>query len=134
MYCSKCGTQNSPENTYCANCGAPLSPQSVPAMAQYQAAPAVGRRTSGMAIAGMVLGILSFLLNFIWFIPSILAIIFSAIGLVQTGQGRNTGGRGMAIAGLICGIIAALIWIPIFVIFFAMPDEYYYSALMCLFC
>jgi hypothetical protein len=75
---------------------------------------AVRPRTSGLAIASMVLGILS--LVFCWFtyigVPvGILAIIFGGIAMSQTGRDPTLGGRGMAIAGLVCGIIGIAIWV-----------------------
>jgi Domain of unknown function (DUF4190) len=57
------------------------------------------RRTNGLAIASMVLGIV-----WIWWIGSILAVIFGHIALSQI-KGRGEGGRGMAIAGLVLGYI-----------------------------
>jgi hypothetical protein len=56
---------------------------------------------NGFAIASMVLGIL-----WIWWIGSILAIIFGFVALnqIKTSQGAQTG-RGMAIAGLVLGFI-----------------------------
>jgi hypothetical protein len=62
-----------------------------------------------MAIAGMVLGILSILLCWIAFfdIPLIvLGIIFSVLGLGAAKRGAS--GRGMAIAGLTCAIVGAV--------------------------
>jgi hypothetical protein len=55
------------------------------------------RATNGMAIASMVLGIL-----WVWWIGSILALVFGYIGLNQIQQ-RNEQGRGMAIAGVVLG-------------------------------
>lgn len=55
--------------------------------------------TNGLAIASLVLGIV-----WVWWIGSILAVVFGHISLGQikrTGQG----GRGMAIAGLVLGYI-----------------------------
>jgi hypothetical protein len=66
----------------------------------YQAYPA-SRGTNGMAIASMVLGIL-----WIYWLGSILALIFGYIALRQIKQ-RNEGGRGMAIAGTVLGWIGA---------------------------
>jgi hypothetical protein len=56
---------------------------------------------NGFAIASMVLGIL-----WIWWIGSILAIIFGFVALsqIKASQGAQTG-RGMAIAGLVLGFI-----------------------------
>lgn len=60
-------------------------------------------KTSGMAIASMVLGILSILLCCIVpilpLVMSMLAIIFFIV------RDRNKAGNGMATAGLVCGII-----------------------------
>lgn len=65
-----------------------------------------------MAIAGFVLGIVAIVISFIpcggifAFLPAILGIIFSYIGLLKaktTGQGKE-----MAIAGLILSILAIL--------------------------
>jgi hypothetical protein len=63
------------------------------------------RRTSGLAVASLVLGILG-----IW----ILAIIFGGVAINQTGKNPNLSGRGMAIAGLILGIVG--FFITLFVI------------------
>ena len=61
--------------------------------------PGAARRTNGMAIASMVLGIL-----WIWWIGSALALIF---GYVARGQIKERGesGDGMAIAGIVLGWI-----------------------------
>ena len=71
---------------------------------QVYAAP-VQQGTNGLAIASMVLGIL-----WLYWIGSILAIVFGHIALSQIdkSQGR-VGGRGMAIAGVVLGWIGAAI-------------------------
>jgi len=56
--------------------------------------------TSGMAIASMVLGIV-----WIYWIGSILAVIFGHISLSQMRQNPSLEGRGMAIAGVVLGWI-----------------------------
>lgn len=86
LYCSGCGTENSEVNRYCAHCGAALAQVGQVGTAQ---------RTSGMAIAALVLGLLG---------VSILAIIFGAVALNQVGKDPTLGGRGLAIAGLVLGI------------------------------
>ena len=67
--------------------------------------------TNGMAITGMVMGILSILSIYpCCGIPfNILGIIFSSIGLKQIKSNQHQGGRGMAIAGLICSIISLVL-------------------------
>ncbi len=57
--------------------------------------------TNGMAIASLVLGIL-----WLYWIGSVLALIFGYVGLSQIKQ-RNQGGRGLAIAGIVLGWIGA---------------------------
>jgi hypothetical protein len=69
-------------------------------------------KTNGMAIAGLVLGIMS--------IPSfcccclnlpcaILGLIFSCIGLSQINRNPMQGGRGLAIAGIILSVLGLLL-------------------------
>ena len=74
-----------------------------------------------MAVAGLVLGIVAIVLSFIpcvnlfGFLPAVLGLIFSIIGLSKA---KKTGeGKGMSVAGLICSILA-LVWIPIYVFIF----------------
>jgi Domain of unknown function (DUF4190) len=78
------------------------------------------KRTSGLSISAMILGILG--LVFVWapflgFVLGILGIIFGGIGMGQTRRDLNLGGRGMAIAGLVCGIIGVAIWIILVALF-----------------
>ena len=57
-------------------------------------------RTSGLAIASMVLGIL-----WVYWIGSILAVIFGHIAISQARKDPTLRGKGMAIAGLVLGYI-----------------------------
>ena len=60
---------------------------------------AVTKSTNGMAVASMVLGIL-----WIWWIGSILALVFGYRGKKQIDQSNGAqSGRGMAIAGIVLG-------------------------------
>jgi hypothetical protein len=75
----------------------PMQP-SHPPMYQYPpyvAAPS--QATNGMAIASMVLGIL-----WLYWIGSVLALIFGYVALGQIRE-RGQSGRGMAIAGIVLG-------------------------------
>lgn len=74
------------------------TPYQPPYQAYYQPVP-TGQRTNGMAIASLVLGIV-----WVWWLGSILAVIFGYVALGQIKQ-RNEGGRGMAIAGIILGFV-----------------------------
>ena len=70
-------------------------PPPYPPYPVYVAAPP----TNGLAIAALVLGIL-----WLWWVGSILAVVFGHIALAQIRQ-RGQGGHGMAVAGLVLGYI-----------------------------
>ena len=77
-------------------------------------------RTSGLCVAGMVVGILALLGFWIPFgdvLMGLLAIGLSWAGMTQAARPGFTG-RGMGIAGLICGGIAMIPAIIFMVIFF----------------
>lgn len=61
-------------------------------------------RTSGLAIASLVLGIV-----WVYWIGSILAVIFGHVALGQMKTDPSLRGRGMAIAGLVLGYIGVAI-------------------------
>ena len=68
----------------------------------------------GLSIAAMVLGMVSLVFFCIWYISipcAVLAIIFGIIGKKRANQG-------MAVAGLVMGIIAAALWVVLFVLVF----------------
>lgn len=65
---------------------------------QWAYAVAPSRPTNGLAIAAMVLGII-----WIYWLGSILAVVFGHIALHQMKQDPNQNGRGMAIAGVALG-------------------------------
>jgi peptidylprolyl isomerase len=70
-----------------------------------QAAPYPGpQKVNGLAVASMVLGIL-----WLWFVGSILALIFGYVSKSQIDKSRGTqSGRGMAVAGIVLG------WVGLF--------------------
>lgn len=65
------------------------------------------KKSSGMAIASMVLGIVALVFSCcLWFISvpcAIVAVILAAVSLKG-----NKGGKGMAVAGLVCAIISLI--------------------------
>jgi Domain of unknown function (DUF4190) len=76
-------------------------PSVFPPTAPPYAQPYTPTRTSGLAIASMVLGIV-----WVFWIGSILAVIFGHIALSQIKRSMGTvGGKGMAIAGLVLGYL-----------------------------
>jgi hypothetical protein len=58
-----------------------------------------------MSIASLVLGIVAIPLCFV-FIPSILAVVFGAVGLNQIKNDPGQSGRGKAITGIVLGGIS----------------------------
>lgn len=89
-----------PGNALPAQPEAPAPPQVIYQVIQPQ-------QTNGMAVAGLVLGILGILIPFL----GILGLIFGAIGLSKANRGA--GGKGMAIAGVVLGIVGTLITLAI---------------------
>jgi type II secretory pathway pseudopilin PulG len=70
-------------------------------------------KTSGKAIASLVLGLFAFPCNFFAGLP---AIIFGALGLSDIGKSKGRlGGGGLAIAGIVCGSVGTLLSIPILI-------------------
>lgn len=66
-----------------------------------QAAP---KKSAGLAIASMVLGIVALVLSCcVPYLPIVLALLAVILGGVSLAN--KMGGKGMAIAGLVCGII-----------------------------
>jgi hypothetical protein len=69
-------------------------------------------RNNGLAVASLVLGILSIVLFFTVAFPiilGILAVIFGAIAWSKANQGAEH--KGLAIAGLICGILGIVVMV-----------------------
>jgi amino acid transporter len=72
-------------------------------------------KSSGLAIAGMVLGIIGIVISFtpcLWMVgivPVLVGLILSFIALRRVKAGKASG-RGMAMGGLICSIIGIVVW------------------------
>lgn len=71
----------------------------------------VAQAGNGLAIAGMVCGIVGILIANIILGP--LAIIFGGIGLSRANKGAKY--RGQAIAGIVLGIVDIVLWVVIIV-------------------
>ena len=123
MYCNSCGSMIPDGMPYCGNCRAP-TPQHAPQPAYQPVVPNYAQptqpvmitppvsatRSNGIAIAGLIMGILS--LCFFWF-PGVgalfatLGLIFSIIGVAR----RNARAKGCAITGLILSILGMFLFI-----------------------
>lgn len=105
-FCGKCGQSQIPKtnadviiNTNTNSGGNMMENQNYNGNMQPMPAP-----TSGLAVASMVLGIISLVsscFGVVGIICGLLAVILGGCALAS-----KKGGRGMAIAGLVCGIIA----------------------------
>lgn len=90
--------QPAPPPPYAGAPGQPYQPYGVPG-GGFQPP----KRTSGLAIASMVLGIVGVPM-FVLVIPSLLALIFGIVSLRQiSDRPQQLGGKGMAVAGVILG-------------------------------
>ena len=71
---------------------------------------------NGMAVAGLVLGIIGFVLFWVPFLGWILALLGIIFGGLGIGKANKIGGKGkgMAIAGLVLGILGLLVGIVLF--------------------
>ena len=104
MYCPKCGTQNPDNAQSCGTCGAVLTPSST-------AAQPIIPTISGMAIAALILGLLSFILGILTGIPAIILGIIALVKIEKSG-GRITG-KGFAIAGIVVPVFSFALMIAI---------------------
>ena len=92
--CSSCSALSETDKEFCPECGTSYEHSS----SQQTAG------TSGLAIASLVLGIM-----WLFWLGSILAVIFGHIALSQIKKDSSISGRGMAIAGVTLGWIGVAV-------------------------
>jgi competence protein ComGC len=113
MFCTHCGAANLENNRFCGSCGQPLAltPPSTEPTPAVPMADGSAPRTSGKAIASLVLGFLS------WMFPAAIAAII--LGHIARSEIRKSTGRlkgsGLALTGLIFGYLG-VVMIPILLI------------------
>ena len=110
MFCNNCGAEIADGAAFCTSCGASQgapAPQQAPmgyGQPPVYAAEPEQQQSIGLAVAGMVLGIVALVFSccvpYITFICALVGCILSGISLA-----KHKGGKGMAIAGLVCSII-----------------------------
>jgi len=118
--CVQCGFVGWSDIENCKSCGAPLNQGSgsLPISgAQYDSWDPAEGQEKGLAIAALILGILSFFTFGLLFVGAIAGIILAAkaMGRVSREPWRY-GGRGMAIAGLVLSITSLVSAAPIGII------------------
>jgi len=86
-------------------------------------APPQSTGTNGLAVASMVRGIL-----WLWWVGSVLALIFGYVARSQIKQRPGQGGDGMAIAGIVLGWVGVGLFL-IFIIVLLSVDNTTYSLL-----
>jgi hypothetical protein len=87
----------------------PGPPAGAPQMQQNQG--------NGMAVAGLVMGILGLVLCFIPFLGWILALLGIIFGAVGMGKANKIGGKGkgLAVTGLILGVLGLIVGVALFI-------------------
>ena len=100
--CPRCGAVSPVTSNNCKACGMPFTMEGTIGGGGAGA-------SNGFCVASMVLGIIGIPAG-CTVIPSVLAVLFGAIGLAQIrGSADGDGGRGMAIGGIVCGIIGGVL-------------------------
>ncbi len=120
-YCTYCGTELPGSVTSCGSCGQPTG--ELVASPTAAAVPAAGAQTEGFAIASLVSAIGG--VTIVWFIGSILAIVFGQVALSKIKADPTLGGEGIARAGLVLGwigvgltVLGVLVALFVFALFF----------------
>ena len=87
----------------------------------------VGPKNDGMAISGLVCGIVGLVLTLCWVgvILGILGVVFGVLGVKKVDASNGTlQGRGMGLAGAICGAVSIAIFLVMIVIAIASSSNY----------
>lgn len=104
--CPQCQTQNSSGATYCIGCGQPLPGRT----ARPGGGSAGGGPNKGMAMAAMILGIVSLPTLGCFLVGGITAIILGVIAIGRANKEPDVyGGKGMAIAGIIMAAFSLVV-------------------------
>jgi len=100
IQCPRCQAGSPITANNCKSCGMPFTMEGTTIEA--------ASTSNGFCVASLVLGVIG-LPAFCTVVAPLLAVVFGIIGLVQVGKTEESGGRGMAIAGLILGLIGCFI-------------------------
>ena len=79
------------------------------------------QRTSGKAIAALVLGIVSLCIPYVGLVTGIIAIVLGILGMKEVDREPHAvKGKGMAIAGLVLGAVALVLYLIVILFFGAL--------------
>jgi len=112
MLCPRCGANNADEARFCVSCGAQLQgqPEANQPDRTQETPPYTPLKTSGLAIASLILGVLAFPTCGLTAIPGL---ILGIVGLVRINANRErVTGQGFAVAGIATSAFG-LVLIPI---------------------
>src|SRR5437763_10242406 len=104
IQCPRCASVSPVTANNCKSCGMPFTMEGTTLEA--------AGTSNGFCVASLVLGIIGIPAGCTLITPA-LAVIFGIIGLNQINKSGGTGGKGMAIAGIVCGSIGTLIGVMI---------------------
>jgi competence protein ComGC len=132
--CPACNKPNKPESKFCKECGTDLAAQPEPQYPQppfslygqpppgYPGSPFVPglKRSAGLCVAALILGILAWAIPFVGPLLAVLAIIFGALGIREVNRKpQELSGKGMGVAGLVLGITGLVVSILVIVLMFS---------------
>lgn len=103
-FCRECGNKLQENSMFCEKCGAKYELVGQPKTY-------TKKKTNGLSVLGMILGIVSLSFS-MWGIISIIAIIVSSVAKKQIIV-NDEAGDGMAVAGICCGIISLLLLVMV---------------------
>ena len=101
MFCKNCGKEIDDKAVVCVHCGVATEG------AATAAAPVEDKKVNALGIAGVIVSFFSLGLGIYFCIASIVGLVLSIVGMVQS---KKCTLNGFAIAGLVLGIISLIIW------------------------
>lgn len=97
MFCKNCGKEIDDKASVCVYCGVAVEKEQAVEV----------KKINAFGIAGFVVSLVSLYLGIYFCIASVVGLVLSIVGMVQSKKYRL---NGFAIAGLVLGIISLLVW------------------------
>ena len=115
MFCSKCGKEIKKDTKFCSNCGEKVSEvKKEVKKVEPVKVEEPKKESSGLGIAGMIIGIISLLLSWIL---TLLIILVPVIGLILSCCAK--GKKGFKITGIVTNALAIVACLVLFVVYLA---------------